>query len=111
MMDIYVGSIPFKWKEKDLVELFSSFGQVSSVKIVIDKITRQNKGFGFVSMPVDNEAFTAIESLNGQEFFGRIIQVSVSVPVRRSSKPGVAVKNILSGDQKHKTKGKFFRKK
>ena len=49
-MDIYVGSIPFKWKDKNLLELFSPYGEVNEVKIVIDKITRQNKGFGFVTM-------------------------------------------------------------
>ena len=59
-MDIYVGSIPFKWKDKNLLELFSPYGEVNEVKIVIDKITRQNKGFGFVTMEDDAQAKAAI---------------------------------------------------
>jgi RNA recognition motif-containing protein len=77
-MDIYVGSIPFKWKEKHLTELFSPFGTVTSATIIIDNITRQNKGFAFVVMPNEEEAMIAIEALNGTEHYGREIIVSVS---------------------------------
>jgi RNA recognition motif-containing protein len=79
-MDIYVGSIPFKWKEEKLVEIFGEFGEVHSAKIVIDKITRQNKGFAFVEMPNDEEAKAAIEALDGKEFEERKIIVNKSVP-------------------------------
>lgn len=79
-MDIYVGSIPFKLKEAQLKELFEKFGEVTSSKIIIDKITRQNKGFGFVTMPDDSAAQLAIEALNGSELDGRSIIVSRSEP-------------------------------
>jgi RNA recognition motif-containing protein len=79
-MDLYVGSIPFKWKESKLIELFSEFGEVTSAKIVIDKITRQNKGFAFVEMPNDEEARAAIEALDGKEIDERTIIVNKSVP-------------------------------
>lgn len=49
-MEIFVGSIPFKFKEKDLIDLFSPYGEVISATIIINKSTRQNKGFGFVEM-------------------------------------------------------------
>jgi RNA recognition motif-containing protein len=78
-MEIYVGSIPFKWKEKDLIALFEPFGKVESAKIVIDNITRQNKGFAFVTMPEDREAYAAIAALNGKEFLDRKINVTKSV--------------------------------
>lgn len=77
-MDIFVGSLPFKIKSDQLKALFEEFGEVESVKIIIDKITRQNKGFGFVVMPNHHEAKLAIESLNGKEIMGRTIIVSVS---------------------------------
>lgn len=79
-MEIYVGSIPFKWKEKQMQELFESFGEVTSATIIKDKMTRQNKGFGFVTMPDDIQALAAIQALNDQEFLGRKIIVKVSVP-------------------------------
>ena len=60
-MDIYVGGIPFKWKDSTLVEIFGEFGDVHSAKIVMDKFTRQNKGFAFVErqkrMIIDGEDF------------------------------------------------------
>ena len=77
-MDIYVSSLPFKLKEEQLREVFEKYGQVSSVKIVIDKITRQNKGFGFVEMPDEKQAYVAIKELNGSELGGRVIVVSKS---------------------------------
>lgn len=84
-MDIFVGSIPFKWKEKDLIEIFSQFGTVESVKIVINKTTRQNKGFGFVKMVNDKEALKAIASLHGQVFLERKIVVTEAEPDKKSS--------------------------
>ncbi|MDO1446484.1 RNA-binding protein [Rhodocytophaga aerolata] len=77
-MDIYVGSLPFKLKESQLRELFEQYGEVSSVTIVIDNITRQNKGFGFVEMPDVRQAQKAINELNGSEISGRTIIVSKS---------------------------------
>jgi RNA recognition motif-containing protein len=77
-MDIFVGSIPFKLKEKDLRALFEKYGEVTSVKIVKDKFTRQNKGFGFVDMPDEDAVRTAIHELNGTELMGRTIEVSIS---------------------------------
>lgn len=77
-MDIFVGSLPFKMKDKGLKELFEPYGEVESVKIIIDKATRQNKGFGFVVMPNDAEANKAINELDGKEIMGRTIIVSKS---------------------------------
>jgi RNA recognition motif-containing protein len=77
-MDIYISNLPFKLKESQLRELFEKYGEVSSVKIVIDNITRQNKGFGFVEMPDEKQAYKAIKELNGSELDGRAIIVSKS---------------------------------
>ncbi len=77
-MDIYVGSLPFKMKEVELREIFEKYGEVSSAKIIIDKMTRQSKGFGFVEMPDDAQAKEAISNLNGQEFGGRTLVVNES---------------------------------
>lgn len=86
-MDIHVGSIPFKWTEKNLIALFEEYGEVESAKIVIDKITRQNKGFAFVNMPNDEEAMTAIQQLNGAEFEERNITVAPSLAKIEIRKP------------------------
>ena len=75
-MDIFVGSIPFKFKEKDLEDLFSPYGEITSVKIVINQVTRQNKGFGFVEMKERKDGLKAISELNGSEHQGRVIEVT-----------------------------------
>ncbi len=75
-MDIFVGSIPFKFKEKDLEALFTPYGEVVSVKIIIDKSTRQNKGFGFVEMKERKDGLKAVKELNGSEQMDRTIVVS-----------------------------------
>ncbi|WP_353717662.1 RNA-binding protein [Dyadobacter sp. 676] len=77
-MDIFVGSLSFKLKESELREAFEKYGKVSSAKIIIDKITRQSKGFGFVEMPDEVEARTAINALNGAEMYGRPLVVNES---------------------------------
>jgi RNA recognition motif-containing protein len=91
-MDIFVGSLPFKLKESQLKETFEAYGEVTSVKIIIDKITRQNKGFGFVEMPNDGEANRAIKALNGSEMDGRKIIVNQS-----EGKQNTGRKNSNSG--------------
>ncbi len=91
-MEIYVGSIPFKWKENRLKEVFEAFGEVESATIIIDKITRQNKGFGFVTMPHEAEAQNAIKALDGSEIDGRTIVVNQSMPKKSQEKGGKSSK-------------------
>jgi RNA recognition motif-containing protein len=83
-MEIYVGGIPFKFKEADLREIFEPYGEVGSVTIILDKITRQNKGFGFVVMEDDEEANKAIEGLNDTDVEGRTLVVNKSEPKKES---------------------------
>ncbi|MCE6990477.1 RNA-binding protein [Dyadobacter sp. CY323] len=85
-MDIFVGSLSFKLKESELREAFEKYGKVSSAKIIIDKITRQSKGFGFVEMPEEDEARLAISSMNGAEMYGRALVVNES----QKREPGTA---------------------
>lgn len=86
-MDIFVGSLPFKLKERELREIFEKYGVVTTVKIVIDKITRQSKGFGFVEMPDLDEAKSAIQALNGVEVDGRPLIVNASQKNSESTRP------------------------
>ncbi len=79
-MDIFVGSLPFKLKESELSALFEAYGEVTSAKIIIDKQTRQNKGFGFIEMPDDAQARQAIANLNGSEVMVRKIVVNTAQP-------------------------------
>ena len=79
-MNIYVGNLSWNLKDQDLSDMFASFGEVASAKIVTDKFTQRSKGFGFVEMANDAEAQTAIDSLNNTEVEGRNLVVNESRP-------------------------------
>jgi len=79
-MNIYVGNISWNLKDQDLANLFASYGEVTSAKIVTDKFTNRSKGFGFVEMSDDAAAQAAIAALNGSEVDGRNIVVTESRP-------------------------------
>lgn len=75
-MNIFVSNISFKVREQSLSELFSQYGEVTSVRIIKDKETRRSKGYGFVEMPNDSEANAAISALNGTNHYERDIVVA-----------------------------------
>lgn len=73
---MYVSNLSYNTGEAELNELFSSFGEVSSVKIITDRETGRSRGFGFVEMPSDNEAQAAMSGLNQKLIEGRPLSVS-----------------------------------
>jgi len=87
-MNIYVGNLSFDVKEENLQTAFEAFGQVSSATIVKDKYSGQPRGFGFVEMPDQNEARTAIANLNGKELLGRQMNVNEARPRPNRGGPG-----------------------
>ena len=79
-MNIYVRNLNYNLQEDELKEVFSQHGEVSSVKIIKDRVTGRAKGFGFVEMTNDDEAKAAIEKINGSDVKGRNIEVSEARP-------------------------------
>jgi len=75
-MNIFVGSLPYKVEENELKEVFEEFGEVTSVKIIMDRETGRSKGFGFVEMADDEAGLKAIAEANGAELYGRTIVVN-----------------------------------
>lgn len=70
-MKLFVAKLDYGVKNHDLEDLFSEFGEVESAFIVFDRALGRSKGFGFVTMPNDEEAKKAIEALDGSVFAGR----------------------------------------
>ena len=79
-MNIYVGNLSYSSTDNSLRNLFETYGEVTTTKIVTDKFTGSSRGFGFVEMPNNDEAQKAIDELNGKEFEGRKIVVNESRP-------------------------------
>jgi len=80
MTNIYVGNLSYEATEDDLRQAFSAHGEVTSVAIIMDKMTGRSRGFGFVEMSDKNQANAAIQALNLQEIRGRAITVNEAKP-------------------------------
>jgi RNA recognition motif-containing protein len=85
LMNIYVGNLPYGIGEDEIRDVFSQFGEVSKVNIIMDKFSGQSKGFGFVEMPNNSEADEAIKALNESPLKGRNIKVNQAKPRRERS--------------------------
>jgi len=75
-MNIYVGNLSYDATDVTIREAFESFGEVTSARVIKDKYNGQSRGFGFVEMPAQSQAATAIKSLNGKELLGKPISVN-----------------------------------
>ncbi len=77
---LYVGGLPYSVTEDKLQEIFSAHGTVESARVITDRFTGRSRGFGFVEMSNEEEAQTAIDSLNGSDFDGRSLTVNEARP-------------------------------
>ena len=87
-MNIYVSNLSFNTSDAELNELFSTFGEVSSAKVITDRETGRSRGFGFVEMPSDDEGKDAMLGLNNKEVEGRAMSVSVAKEREEKSSNG-----------------------
>lgn len=87
-MNIYVANIPFKASEDELRELFEQHGEVSSVKIILDRETNRSRGFGFIEMADSEAAKQAINELNEYSFLGKELVVNEARPKTDSPRGG-----------------------
>jgi RNA recognition motif-containing protein len=81
-MNIFVGNLPFSASEGDLRQIFSDYGEIESVAIILDRDTGRSRGFGFVELADDALAQKAIDDLDGYELNGRNIAVNQAKPRR-----------------------------
>lgn len=79
-MNIYAGNLPREATEDDVRKAFEEFGQVTEVRLIMDKFSGESKGFGFIEMPSKEEAEKAIEALNGKDMMGRALNVNEARP-------------------------------
>jgi len=79
-MNIYVSNLSFNVQDEDLREFFTPYGEVTSAKVIMDKMTNQSRGFGFVEMSDDEASRKAIAELNEASVEGRTIKVMEAKP-------------------------------
>jgi hypothetical protein len=78
---LYVGNLPYSYRDSDMEQAFSQYGTVSSAKVMMERDTGRSKGFGFVEMSNEAEAKAAIEGMNGQQIGGRGLVVNEARPM------------------------------
>ena len=78
---LYVGNLPYTFRDQDLEQTFSQFGAVQSAKVMMERDTGRSKGFGFVEMGSDAEAQAAIHGAHGQNYGGRDLVVNEARPM------------------------------
>ncbi|KAJ3416182.1 hypothetical protein HDV05_002827 [Chytridiales sp. JEL 0842] len=69
-----------KWGTTDesLRGAFSQFGEVTDAVVLRDRETGRSRGFGFVSFVNNQDAESAIASMNDQELDGRNVRVNLA---------------------------------
>lgn len=86
-MNIYVGNLAYGVTDADLRSAFAASGEVTSATIIMDKISGESKGFGFVEMPSQQQGEAAIKALNEQPLKGRNMRVNEARPREANSAP------------------------
>ena len=82
MKKLFVSSLPYSVDDAGLAAIFDGYGTVVSAKVIIimDKILKRSKGFGFVEIEEDEEAMRAIKELHESEHGGRNLIVNEARP-------------------------------
>ena len=96
---LYVGNLVPKVTEDEVRNLFEQFGEVSSIKLIMDWETGNCRGFGFVEMEAEN-ATNASSALNGKEFMGLNLKVDEAKDRRSRRKPGGGRQGRFSGNSR-----------
>lgn len=91
---------------KELNKLFAEFGEISSCKLEYDQ-DGKSKGYGYVSYTDPNCADKAIENLNGKEINGKVVDLTILIPMK--NKCCIYVKNFPRDFTEEELK-KFFSK-
>ena len=77
---LFVGNLSYQTAENDLQDYFSQAGAVTSVNVMLDKMTGKSRGFAFIEFASLDEANKAIEQFHNKEFQGRALTVNIARP-------------------------------
>jgi RNA recognition motif-containing protein len=76
---LFVGSLPYRYSESDIIKIFVQFGKVVDIKIVRDKFGK-NRGWAYVEFESLDSAITAQQQLHGTPVGDRTIIVDFAKP-------------------------------
>jgi RNA recognition motif-containing protein len=81
-LNIYVGQLPRDVNENELKEIFSEYGEIASINLIMDRYSGRPKDYCFIDMPDNSEADKAIKALNRSTYKGTEIKVNQVQPQR-----------------------------
>jgi RNA recognition motif-containing protein len=90
---VYISNLSYERDRNGLKGLFSKFGVIKHIKIIVEPTSNQSRGMAFVEMATVKEAQSAIDSLNQQVIDGRTVKASWAVPQKEVTKFYPAVTN------------------
>ena len=96
---IYIGNLPQGFNPKEFDKLLKSVSDSIRFKAVLDKETKESRGFGFATTNNEENANLLIQKLNGFEFNGSKLRVELS-----EKKDSAKNKNISGNLNKNKNK-------
>lgn len=83
---VYISNLSYDRDRNGLRSLFSRYGTIKFIKIIVEPKTNQSRGMAFVEMSSVKEATAAIEGLNGQVIDGRTVKANFAVPLSEDLK-------------------------
>ena len=84
-MSIFVGNLPFRAEQEDIIELFAAHGEVTNCALPLERDTGRKRGFAFIEMADEAMETAAIDALQGVELMGRPLRINKAEP--RGSAP------------------------
>jgi len=77
---LYIGNLSYNTTENQLQDIFSEYGTVTEVDLIMDKFSGRPRGFGFITMENPDAAKAAVEAMNGKNIDGRDLTVNEARP-------------------------------
>jgi len=87
-MKLLIRNLSRTTTEKQIQDLFESYGNVQYCTLVIDKKSGESKGFGFIEMPKIGEAKVAMKNINNKEIDGEKVRVKKAESKPDEAEPG-----------------------
>ncbi|WP_036892060.1 RNA-binding protein, partial [Prochlorococcus marinus] len=79
-MSIFVGNLPFRAEQEDVIQLFAPYGEVANCSLPLERDTGRKRGFAFIEMADEAAEAAAIEALQGAELMGRPLRINKAEP-------------------------------
>lgn len=76
---VFIGNVPFQAQDEELRSWFAGHSVFpDGVAIVKHRVTGKSRGFGFADFSRHEDAEAAVNALNGMEFEGRRLMLSLA---------------------------------